>query len=75
MLSRVRGASPVLLEEPSVSLLLDVDGEYRDRATAGELDGRAEGQRTVVTETRGEAAKARIVRGREDECRRYYAAI
>jgi DNA polymerase (family X) len=36
-------------------------------------DNRAEGQRTVVTETRGEAAGRRIVRGREAECRRHYA--
>ena len=32
-------------------------------------DNHAEGQRTVVTETRGEAAGRRIVRGREAECR------
>ena len=38
-------------------------------------DNRAEGQRTVVTETRGEAAGRRIVRGREAECRRYHASI
>jgi hypothetical protein len=38
-------------------------------------DNRAEGQRTVVTETRGEAAGRRVVRGREAECRRYYASI
>jgi DNA polymerase (family X) len=31
-------------------------------------DGAAEGQRTVVTETRGAAAGRRIVRGREGEC-------
>ena len=36
-------------------------------------DNQAEGQRTVVTETRGEAAGRRIVRGRETECRRHYA--
>jgi len=35
-------------------------------------DNRAEGQRTVVTEARGEAAERRIVRGREAECRRHY---
>ncbi len=37
-------------------------------------DARGEGQRTVVTETRGELAGRRIVRGREDECRAYYEA-
>jgi len=31
-----------------------------------------EGQHTVVTETRGELAGERVVRGREAECRRYY---
>jgi len=38
-------------------------------------DNRAEGQRTVVTETSGEAAGRRIVRGREVECRRHHASI
>ena len=38
-------------------------------------DGEPEGQRTVVTEIRGEAAGRRIVRGREAECRQYYASI
>lgn len=37
-------------------------------------DHEPEGQRTVVTERRGEAAGRRIVRGREEECRRHYAA-
>jgi hypothetical protein len=37
-------------------------------------DGDPEGQRTVVTETRGEAAGRRIIRGREAECRPYYAS-
>jgi hypothetical protein len=32
-----------------------------------------EGQRTVVTETRGPLAGQRVVRGREAECRGYYA--
>jgi DNA polymerase (family X) len=35
-------------------------------------DGLPEGQRTVVTETRGEAIGERVVRGREGECRQYY---
>jgi hypothetical protein len=37
-------------------------------------DHQPEGQCTVVTETRGEAADRRIVRGREAECRQYYAS-
>jgi hypothetical protein len=114
MLARVRRSPLVSYEEPAVTLLLDVDREYRERAAAGELikiapkrfnpkgevwlpllhtvrdgwhftalysntvrahqlgreadwvviyfhkDNRAEGQRTVVTETRGEAAGRRI---------------
>jgi hypothetical protein len=32
-------------------------------------DSGPEGQRTVVTETRGPAAESRVVRGREAECR------
>ncbi|RMH43633.1 MAG: hypothetical protein D6689_04615 [Deltaproteobacteria bacterium] len=34
--------------------------------------GAPEGQATVVTEWRGELRGKRVVRGREDECRRYY---
>ena len=129
MLARVRRSPLVSYEEPGVTLLLDVDREYRERATAGELikiapkrfnpkgeawlpllhtvrdawhftalysntarahqlgresdwvviyfhkDNQAEGQRTVVTETRGEAAGRRIVRGREAECRGHYASM
>jgi DNA polymerase (family X) len=37
-------------------------------------DTEPEGQRTVVTETRGGAAGRRVVRGREEECRQHYAA-
>jgi putative hydrolase len=37
-------------------------------------DGEAEGQRTVVTETRGLLAGRRVVRGREPECDRYYGS-
>jgi len=37
-------------------------------------DSQAEGQRTVVTEPRGEAGGKRIIRGREVECLRYYAS-
>ena len=36
-------------------------------------DAHAEGQRTVVTETRGPLAGRRVVRGREDECKAHYA--
>jgi putative hydrolase len=114
--------------EPPVDALLDVDAEYRRRATVGRLpriaprrfnpagrawlpvlhtergewrftalfsntamahqlgrtrdwvvlyfhgDGEPEGQRTVVTETRGSLAGRRVVRGRERECEAYYAA-
>jgi hypothetical protein len=128
MLARVRRGSLLRDDEPGVDLLLDVDREYREKATAGHLfkiapkrfnpkaeawlpllhtvrgtwhftalysntarahqlgrvtdwviiffhtDSQAEGQRTVVTETRGEAAGRRIVRGREAECLRYYAS-
>jgi DNA polymerase (family X) len=38
-------------------------------------DGEPEGQRTVVTETRGEATGRRVVRGREAECRHHYASM
>jgi DNA polymerase (family 10) len=38
-------------------------------------DGTTSGQRTVVTETRGDLRGRRVVRGREDECRDYYEAI
>ena len=37
-------------------------------------DSAPEGQRTVVTETRGPLAGRRVVRGREAECRRHYLA-
>jgi hypothetical protein len=37
-------------------------------------DREPEGQRTVVTETRGALVGRRVVRGREAECRAYYAA-
>jgi putative hydrolase len=33
-----------------------------------------EGQQTIVTETRGSLLGKRVVRGREKDCRRYYAA-
>lgn len=37
-------------------------------------DARGEGQRTVVTETRGALTGRRVVRGREEECRAHYEA-
>ena len=37
-------------------------------------DDQVEGQRTVVTETRGPLTGHRVVRGREGECRRHYEA-
>jgi putative hydrolase len=37
-------------------------------------DSQPEGQRTVVTETRGPLEGKRVVRGREPECRAYYGA-
>jgi len=121
MLQRVRGRPATSGEEPSVAMLLDVDGEYRRLAQADRLpkiapkrfnptgeawlpvlhtdrdgwhftalysntarahelrrirdwviiyferDNRPEGQRTVVTETRGELVGKRVVRGREHE--------
>jgi hypothetical protein len=38
-------------------------------------DEHAEGQHTVVTETRGALAGKRVVRGREGECRGYYDTL
>lgn len=35
-------------------------------------DGQASGQRTIVTETRGDLRGRRVVRGRERECRQHY---
>jgi hypothetical protein len=35
----------------------------------------ASGQRTVVTETRGDQRGQRVVRGRERECRAYYQTV
>lgn len=121
--------APVPAHGPEISLLLEVDQEYRDKAEAGKLptiaprrlnpEGKswlpvlhahrgswhftalysntaqahrlgkvqdwvviyfydhdhAEGQHTVVTEIRGPLAGQRVVRGREPECKAYYAAI
>ena len=38
-------------------------------------DGHISGQRTVVTETRGDLRGRRVVRGRERECRRHYEEL
>ncbi len=115
--------------EPSVQLILQVDQQYRQKASAAELptiapkrfnpEGKAwlpvmhvtkqgwhftalfsntarahqlnrtqdwvviyfyddqhhESQHTVVTETRGALTGQRVVRGRETECREYYASV
>jgi DNA polymerase (family X) len=37
-------------------------------------DGELDGQRTIVTETRGPLTGRRVVRGRESECQTYYAS-
>lgn len=120
---RLPGRGPA----PTVETLLDVDREYRERASAGTLqkiaprrfnpkgeawlpilhtqrdawhftvlysntarahdlgrvfdwvvlyfhaDDEPEGQCTVVTETRGELVGKRVIRGRESECRAFYA--
>lgn len=47
-------------------------GKTRDWVVIYFHDGDVSGQRTVVTETRGELAGQRVVRGRERECREYY---
>jgi hypothetical protein len=130
MLRRARAPapqSPATGSGPDVAVLLDVDREYRDKATGDRLptiaprrfnpDGQswlpvlhadrggwhltalfsntaqahrlgkvtdwvviyfydhhhAEGQHTVVTETRGPLAGRRVVRGREPECKAHYA--
>jgi putative hydrolase len=113
--------------EPAIEMILQVDREYREKATAGLLrtiaprrfnpegnawlpvlhtergrwvftalysnsarahelgrtrdwvvvyhydDNHLEGQHTVVTERHGPLASRRVVRGREAECRNYYA--
>lgn len=124
---RIRAQSASPAEEPPIPALLDVDREYRERASKRSLptiapkrfnpDGAAwlpvlhtergawhftvlfsntaraheldrthdwvvvyfydgehvEGQRTVVTETRGRLAGRRVVRGREAECAKQYS--
>jgi hypothetical protein len=130
MLRRTRVRPPAATAPsrgPDVSMLLDVDREYREKAADGKLptiaprrfnpegqswlpvlhaqhagwhftalfsntaqahrlgtlrdwvviyfydDEHAEGQHTVVTETRGPLAGRRVVRGREAECKAHYA--
>lgn len=127
MLRRGRPRWRSVTPAPSVGTLLDVDREYRDKASADRLekiaprrfnpkgeawlpilhaqrgawhftvlfsntarahelgrifdwvvmyfysDDEPEGQCTVVTETRGELTGKRVVRGREAECRAFYA--
>jgi hypothetical protein len=47
-------------------------GKTHDWVVVAFHDGFHSGQRTVVTETRGDLRGLRIVRGRERECRTYY---
>ncbi|MEJ2138954.1 MAG: helix-hairpin-helix domain-containing protein [Gammaproteobacteria bacterium] len=129
MLGRRHAARRTASSGPGVSLLLDVDADYRAQADAGALekiaprrfnpngeawlpilhtqrgewhftalysntarahelghthdwvviyfydDDHAEGQCTVVDETRGPLRGRRVVRGRESECRRYYGQL
>jgi hypothetical protein len=46
--------------------------KYRDWVVIYFEKGETRGQRTVVTEMRGDLAGRRVVRGRERECREYY---
>jgi hypothetical protein len=46
--------------------------QTRDWVVIYFYDGRTGGQRTIVTETRGDLRGRRVVRGRERECRVYY---
>lgn len=128
LLGRVRGRrAPAPATGPAAGTVLEVDAEYRQKASAGELptiapkrfnpegeawlpvlhtqregwhfsamysntarahelkrtrdwvvvyfydDHHQEGQHTVVTENRGPLAGQRVVRGREAECRQFYA--
>ena len=47
-------------------------GQTRDWVVIYFDDGFSSGQRTVVTETRGDLRGRRVVRGREWECREHY---
>jgi hypothetical protein len=50
-------------------------GQTRDWVVVYFDDGMVSGQRTVVTETRGELRGRRMVRGRERECRDHYRGL
>jgi DNA polymerase (family 10) len=50
-------------------------GQTRDWVVVYFDDGMVSGQRTVVTETRGELRGRRVVRGRERECRNHYQGL
>lgn len=50
-------------------------GKTRDWVVIYFERGDVTGQRTVVTETRGDLAERRMVRGRERECRLHYLAL
>jgi DNA polymerase (family X) len=47
-------------------------GQTHDWVVVYFYDGITEGQRTIVTETRGDLRGRRVVRGRERECRAHY---
>src|SRR5262249_55891173 len=50
-------------------------GQTRDWVVIYFGDGYSTGQRTVVTETRGDLRGRRVVRGREQECREHYRSL
>jgi hypothetical protein len=50
-------------------------GQTRDWVVVTFSDGVNRGQRTVVTETRGDLRGRRVVRGRENECRQHHRGI
>jgi hypothetical protein len=50
-------------------------GRTRDWVVVYFENERTSGQRTVVTEVRGDLSGRRVVRGREEECREYYASV
>jgi hypothetical protein len=50
-------------------------GRTHDWVVVSFHDGFTSGQRTVVTETRGDLGGRRVVRGRERECRAFYQSL
>jgi hypothetical protein len=50
-------------------------GQTQDWVVVSFDDGLVSGQRTIVTETRGELHGQRVVRGRERECREHYRSL